>query len=239
MAKKDYFLILDTETTMADTVADFGAIVIDKKGEIQTSCSVLVNGVFGHDPLFYISGEPAGSIWSGQGKDRRFDAYSEMLANGSRMLASVTAINRWLDKAQATYNPILTAYNLPFDVDKCQKTGIDLTGFTRRFCLWRAAFSKWALTKNYRNFALQCHAFNPPTKFGNMSFKTNAEIMARFILNDPDLPDEPHTAIEDVIGYELPILQRLVNTTAKKDYLNPELSFDWRKVQVRDHFKAN
>lgn len=72
-----------------------------------------------------------------------------------------------------------------------------------------------------------------------MSFKTNAEIMARFILNDPDLPDEPHTAIEDVIGYELPILQRLVNTTAKKDYLNPELSFDWRKVQVRDHFKAN
>ena len=94
------------------------------------------------------------------------------------------------------------------------------------------------MSKAYKNFALSVHAFNPPTKLGNMSFQTNAEIMARFISGDPSLPDEPHTAIEDVIFYELPILQKLVLTTPKKDYMNPELAFDWRKVQVKDHFTA-
>lgn len=237
MAKKDYFLIVDTETTMEETVADFGAVVVDRNGTIHAQCAVLVRGVFGIAPLFYIAGD--NGIWGKQGKDRRFDAYNAMVENGSRMIASVAAINVWLAKVQGAYNPILTAYNLPFDSDKCQKTGIDLTMFSQRFCLWRAAFTKWALSKQYRNFALSVHAFNPPTKFGNMSYKTNAEVMARFVLGDADLPDEPHTAIEDVIGYELPILQRLVRTTKKKDYMNPDLSFDWRKVQVKDHFTAS
>jgi len=237
MSKKDYYLIIDTETTMADTVADFAAVIVDRKGEIFSQCAVLVSGVFGITPLFYIASETDG-LWSSQGKDKRFDNYKDMLEKGTRMMSSINGINRWLDKAQATYNPILTAYNLPFDQDKCQKTGIDLTMFSRRFCLWRASFNKWAMTKSYKNFALSVHAFNPPTKLGNMSFQTNAEIMARFISGDPSLPDEPHTAIEDVIFYELPILQKLVLTTPKKDYMNPELAFDWRKVQVKDHFTA-
>ena len=238
MAKKDYFLIVDTETTMNDTVADFGAVVVDRHGEIQTQCAVLVNGVFGLDPLFFISGEDSPSIWSKQGKDRRFDKYNEMLENGTRMLASVSAINRWLDKVAGKYDPILTAYNLSFDTGKCLNTGIDLTMFSKRFCLWHSAYTKWAHTKQYRNFACSVHAFNPPTKHGNMSYKTNAETMARFVLGDPDLVDEPHTAIEDVIYYELPILKQLVRTTKKKDYMNPE-PFNWKAVQVREHFAAS
>jgi len=39
--KKDYYLIIDTETTMNDKVADFGAVVIDRQGNIQTQCGVL------------------------------------------------------------------------------------------------------------------------------------------------------------------------------------------------------
>ena len=34
MAKPDYFLLVDTETTQDDLVADFGAIVVNKKGKI-------------------------------------------------------------------------------------------------------------------------------------------------------------------------------------------------------------
>lgn len=237
MAKKDYYLTVDTETTMDETVADFGAIVCDKKGNIVARCSVLVRGVFGIAPLFYIASENDG-IWSKQGKDRRYDAYNQMVEDGTRMIASVAAINRWLERVKGEFDPILTAYNLPFDVDKCQKTGIDLTMFSQRFCLWRAAFNKWALTKQYRNFALSIHAFNAPTKLGNMSFKTNAEVMTRFITNQPDMPDEPHTAIEDVIGYELPILLKLIATSSKKEYMSPDLAFDWRRVQVKDHFTA-
>ena len=236
---KDYYLIIDTETTMADTVADFGAVVVDRKGNVQTQCAVLVNGVFGIDPLFYIADENAQNLWSKQGKDRRFDKYNQMLENGTRMLASIHAINRWLDRVKGKYNPTLTAYNLPFDTDKCAKTGIDLTMFDNSFCLWRVAFNKYAHTKAYKNFALSIHAFNNRTKLGNMSFQTNAEVMTRFITGQPDLEDEPHTALEDVMFYELPILKAIMRSNTKKQMmaLNEE-AFDWRKVQLKDHFTA-
>ena len=236
--KKDYYLIIDTETTINDKVADFGAVVIDRQGNIQTQCGVLVSGVFGIDPLFYIPKEEASSLWSKQGKDRRFIKYNEMLENGTRMLASVNAINNWLERTKREYNPILTAYNLPFDIDKMNKTGINQSIFNKRFCLWRASFHKWGATKKYRQYVLETHSFNSPTNLGNMSYKTNAEVMTRFILDEPDLQDEPHLALEDVVGYELPILKRLIQTTKKSVFMDPELGFDWRKVQLKNHFKA-
>lgn len=238
MARKDYFLLLDTETTQDNMVADFGAIVVDKKGKIHRECAVLINGIFTdtkNHPLFFTSDEKG--IWSKKGQDNRYSAYAKMLEGGTRMLASIGAINRWLDKVNATFNPMLTAYNLSFDVNKCSNTGIDLGQFSQSFCLWHAAVNKWVHTKQYRNFALMVHAFNNPTDLGNMSYKTNAETMARFILDNPSLSDEPHTAIEDVKQYELPILLKLVNTTKKTRYLKPN-PFDWKQVQVKDWFTA-
>ena len=236
--KKDYYLIIDTETTMSEKVADFGAVVVDRKGNIQAQCGVLINGVFGIDALFYINGEDKKSLWSKQGKDRRFDKYNEMLENGSRMLASVNAVNKWLSNVAGKYNPILTAYNLPFDIDKCNKTGIDLTMFENSFCMWRVAFNKYAMTKAYKNFAMSIHAINPPTKLGNCSFQTNAEVMTKFITNDVDMVDEPHTALEDIIYYELLILKSMTRQMTKSELLDNELGFDWRKVQLKDHFTA-
>lgn len=238
MAKKHYYLIVDTETTMDDKVADFGAVVVDRKGVIQTQAAILVNGIFTdkeNHPLFH--NEDAGELWKRRNLERRYEDYNRMAQNGTRMLASVPAINSWLAKVNAKFSPALTAYNLAFDLDKCIKTDIELSIFATRFCLWYAAFDKWGHTKEYRNFALQIHAFNPPTKLLNMSYKTNAETMARFVLNQPDLPDEPHTALEDAIYYELPILQRLIATTKREKFLNPE-PFNWRKVQVKEWFTA-
>ena len=238
MAKKQFYLIVDTETTIDEKVADFGAVIIDRKGAIQAQCGILITGIYNdreNHPLFF--NEYSGDLWKKSSLDKRYDNYWQMLANGSRMLASVAAINAWLAKAALKYNPTLTAYNLSFDLGKCVNTGIDLSFFDNRFCLWHAAFNKWAHTKQYRNFALQLHAFNAPTKLQNMSFKTNAETMARFILNDPAMPDEPHTALEDAIYYELPILKRLIETTDRDTFMNPE-PFDWRKVQVKDWFTA-
>ncbi len=206
--------------------------MVDRKGNIQTQCGVLVNGVFGIDALFYINGEKEKSLWSKQGKDRRFDKYNAMLENGTRMLASVNAINNWLNRVAGKYNPILTAYNLPFDLDKCQKTGIDLT------MMWRVAFNKYAMTKSYKNFAMQIHAINPPTKKGNCSFQTNAEVMTKFVTNNPEMVDEPHTALEDVIYYELLILKNMLKNMTKSELLENDLGFDWRKVQLKNHFKA-
>lgn len=243
MAKPDFFLVADTETTIDDKVADFGAVVVNRKGEIMTQCAVLVFGIYNDaekHPLFH--NEDAGELWKKYNLGLRYEAYNNMLNSGIRMLAGVGAINRWLDKVKATYNPYLTAYNINFDLGKCANTGIDLSMFAdQQFCLWYASVAKWAFTKKYQNFALQVNAINKPTPpsehfpAGNCSYKTNAETMTRFVTNQPYLENEPHTALEDVLYYELPILKKLVKTTKKEKWLNPP-SFNWRDVQLRNHF---
>lgn len=237
MAKKQYFLIVDTETTIDNMVADFGAVVVDRKGRIYDQIAVMVDGIFTdmqNHPLFYVEGSDP--LWSKESLDRRYNQYSKMIKNGTRMIASVNAINLWLAKVLGKYNPTLTAYNLAFDSNKCLNTGIDLAMFADRFCLWYASQDKWATTKAYRDFILENHYFNNVTKHGNMTYKTNAEVMARFVTGVM-LDDEPHTALEDVIYYELPILTRLVQTTKRDKYINPT-AYDWNKLQVRDWFKT-
>lgn len=236
---KNYFIIIDTETTQDAKVADFGAVVVDSKGKIHAQCAVLINGIYTdteNHPLFFTSDKDG--IWSKDGQDKRYSTYTAMLEGGSRMLASVGAVNRWLDRVRDKYNPILTAYNLAFDLDKCRNTGIDLTGFSKSFCLWAAAFTQWGKSRKYLEFALSCHAFNAPTQFGNMTFKTNAETMARFVLGNPELPNEPHTALEDIVFYELPIFCALTKARSAKWLLNETRPYNWRECQVRDYFKA-
>ena len=239
MGKKNYFLTIDTETTKTERVADFAATISDSKGRIATQCAVLIDGVYtdrATHPLFYDDSSPVDSIWNEQSLDRRYSVYNQMVKNGTRMLATVPAIQSWLFKALATYKPVLTAYNLGFDVDKCAKSGIDLTIFDRRFCLWHASYSLWGKSKHYRQFVLDNHAFNPPTALGNMTYKTNAEIMARFVLGNPSLEDEPHTALEDIVFYELPILNALLKRRSVKQLLTDVEPFNWRAIQVKDMF---
>ena len=51
---RHYYLIVDTETTKKQTVADFGAVIVTKQGEIVEQVGHLVNGHFGKFPLFLI-----------------------------------------------------------------------------------------------------------------------------------------------------------------------------------------
>lgn len=238
--KKNYFIVVDTESTQTNLVADFAAVICDKHGKIYSQCAVLLDGIFNNPtehPLFFDPSAPSTGLWSNASKDRRYASYKRMVEGGSRMIATVAAINRWLDKAASQYNPVLTAYNLPFDVDKCSKTGIDLTSFDRSFCLWSAAYTQFAHTKGFRDMVLDSHAFNTPTDKGNMTFKTNAETMARFVLGNAALEDEPHTALEDVIFYEIPILKAVAKRMSVKKMLTETKPYNWRSCQVKDWFK--
>lgn len=252
MAKKDYFLIVDTETTqnfsakydnqgnelkpaIPAMVADFGAVIVDRKGNEYSRCAAMVSGVYGEFPLFY-SSDPQDEVFGKHTLDRRYLKYQSMLESGRRILASVNAINRWLDNVRGKYDPILTAYNLAFDIGKCDNTGIDLTNFDSKFCLMKAAQDKWAHRKDYLQMVLDTHSFNPPTKKGNMSFQTKAEIMTRYVLNDPYMDDEPHTALEDALYYELPILLKLVKSTKRRIWMNPR-GITWQSQQVRDWYQ--
>jgi hypothetical protein len=234
MAKKQYFLTIDTETTMESHVADFGAVLSDRKGNIIKSMGVLVSEYYGKESLFFDKNS-ALEIWTELGLKRRNNSYLKMLESGERMIASTRAINKWLALVKGEFNPELTAYNLAFDLDKCKKSNIDLMMFDKRFCLWHLASYKYAKTKKYLNFILQHHYFNPPTSRQNMSYKTNAEVMARFVTGVM-LEDEPHTALEDIIYYELPILTKIINTRNWREKIK---KYDWQNFQVKDHFTAS
>lgn len=233
MAKKQFFLIIDTESTINDHCADFGAMIVDKQGNIHKEIAILVGDFYQKEQLFFDKNAKE-QIWQLAGLKRREDNYINMVNSGQRLIASVNAINRWLDKANMQYSPELTAYNLPFDLRICENSGIDLSMFEKRFCLWQLAIGHYGNTKKYKNFILQNHAFNSPTDKGNMTFKTNAEIMASFI-NGAMLPPEPHTALEDIKFYELPILQSIIK---KRNWREKQMPYNWQSFQVKDHFVA-
>jgi hypothetical protein len=236
MAKKKFFLIVDTETTQTNRVADFGAVVCDKQGNIHHEIGILVGDFFSdkeNHPLFHIYGDK-NDVFSKESLPKRYANYENMLQSGKRYLASVNAVNRWLAKVQAKYSPVLTAYNLAFDLDKCEKSGIVLDGFESRFCLWYSSAEKWGHRKDYLQFALDNHFFGNRTNGGHMGVQTKADRMAKFL--HPGLPDEPHTALEDARDYERLILTALVKNTPPSVYMNAK-PYVWRDYAVRDLFQ--
>jgi len=231
MAKKQFWAILDTETTMENTVADLAIIIVDRNGEIHNQMAIMVKGHYDQFELFH--DKKANDIWGYAGLERRKANYVDMLNSGRRMLASVNAANKWINQAIGKYNPTLTAYNLAFDLDKCEKTGIDLSGFNSKFCLWQAAIGNICNSKKYRQFVMENHLFNSPTDKGNMTFSTTAESVCGFI--NGEFQKEPHTALEDARDFELPILQAVIK---KRDWREKMVPYNWREFQVKDHFIA-
>ena len=151
---KHYYLIVDTETTKYQTVADFGAVVVDKKGAIIEQFGALVLGHFGQMPLFSDPTANPDAFWSEQSADRRLKHYDEMLDTGERSISSPALINQWLAGINARYAPILTAYNIAFDFGKCRNTRINLGIFNSRFCLMRTAKRKIGVLADIRHFAM-------------------------------------------------------------------------------------
>ena len=231
MSRRKYWLIIDTETTEESTVADFGALICDRHGKVYSRCAVLVAGEFGEKKLFH--NRDAG-IWGLAGLKKRTDEYHAMLNDGRRTLASVAAINRWLENVRGHYNPELTAYNLPFDVDKTKNTGIGLDVFPERFDLWQAALGCITTTRAYKQHCLDHHLFNNRTEpLGNMTYQTKAETVYHYLSGD-DTP-EPHTAAEDAEQFEKPVLVAVLKT---RNFREKMRSYNWRDHQLRDNYRA-
>jgi len=231
MATKQYFFLCDTETTIRGTVADFSGLIVDRKGKIYNQISVLVRGHFGNFKLFYDKNS-AEEIWTLAGLKRRNEAYKNMLNSGSRMLATPLAINKWIAQAKENYpNLIFTAYNASFDIDKMQNTGIDTQGFSDIFCLWKASVNKVSGDKRYIE-----HCIKRKWLTAKLNFRTNAEAMAEYATGR-ELPPEPHTALEDCLYYELPILLWLIKNKSYKKY--SQNGYNWREWQLHNLVKPS
>ena len=219
MKNRHFYLIADTETTKKQTVADFGAVIMTRQGEIVEDYGVMVLDHFGKFPLFCDPTAKDAEIWSEQSAQRREKDYYGMLNDGSRALASVAHINQWLARVKGQYNPTLTAYQLSFDTGKCRNTGINLGMFGARFCLLKAAKKVFYPLADYQEF---CYDNNLLTKGGksgkNKIASATADTMAKYLLG-VDLQDEPHTALEDARDYEAVILAEILKTKTRNQLM--------------------
>ena len=210
---KHYYLIVDTETTKFQTVADFGAVVVDRKGAIIEQFGALVLGHFGQMPLFSDPTANPDAFWSAQSAQRRLKNYDEMLESGERSISSPALINQWLAGIAARYAPILTAYNIAFDFGKCRNTRINLGIFNSRFCLMRTAKRKIGVLADYQAFCFDNNLLTAKLRKPQMT----ADAMAKYIC--PEIADEPHTALEDARDYEALILSYILRDTTRKKIL--------------------
>ena len=211
---KHYYLIVDTETTKRGTVADFGAVLITRQGEIVERFGAMVLNHFGSLSLFSDPTAPDSALWSEQSAKRREKNYYSMLDSGERSISSVGLINQWLSGINARYTPVLTAYNLAFDLGKCRNTRINLGIFNSRFCLMKAAKRQIGTLAEYHDF---CNANDFLTAKLRKPSMT-ADTMAKFIFG-VSLEDEPHTALEDAQFYEAPILTKILESVTRKQLL--------------------
>ena len=211
---KHFYLIVDTETTTKQTVADFGAVIVDRQGQIIDQFGAMVLGHFGKFDLFYDPSAADSEFWSWQSGKRRAKNYNEMLDSGERSIASVGLINQWLAATKARYNPVLTAYNISFDLDKCRKTHINLGIFNQKFCLMKAAKRDIGVLADYQQFCYDKGLLTAKLKQPQMT----ADSMAKYI-SGADLADEPHTALEDARDYEAMILAYILKTKTRKQLM--------------------
>ena len=211
---RHFYLIVDTETTQRGTVADFGAVLITKQGEIVERFGAMVLNHFGSLPLFADVTAPDSALWSEQSAKRREKDYYAMLESGERSISSVGLINQWLAGINARYAPVLTAYNLAFDLGKCRNTRIDLGIFAQSFCLMKAAKRQIGTLAEYHNFCIVNDFLTAKLRKPSMT----ADTMAKFIFGT-SLEDEPHTALEDAQFYEAPILTKILESVTRKQLL--------------------
>ena len=177
---KHFYLIVDSETTRKNTVADFGAVIVSKQGEIVERFGSLVLGHFGKMPLFSDPSAEDSELWSEQSAKRREKDYYSMLDTGERSIASPALINQWLVRVNAQYSPVLTAYNLAFDLGKCRNTRINLGIFAQSFCLMKAAKKQLGTLAEYHNFCFENDFLTAKLRRPSMT----ANVMAKFVLKN-------------------------------------------------------
>lgn len=223
--QKEYFLVLDTETT--NTISqplpyDIGYAICDRQGNIVLSRSFVIAEMFIEQKDLMQSAYYAEKI----------PQYNKEIKSGKRQLKSFYTIRRQIREDMQNYNVSkVGAYNMGFDKralnnDTRYITKSFLRWFfpygTEFFCIWHMACTSILNRPSYINFAIE-NGF--VSEAGNI--QTSAECAYRYITKNPDFV-ESHTGLEDVI-IEVAIMAYCYRQ--HKPFDNSINSACWQKVQ--------
>ena len=231
--RKHYLTVLDTETTGLDNIPglafpliyDIGWKLADKKGNTIVDREFIVQEIF-YNPImnnaFYGS---------------KVETYKERICKADILVRSFKEILELLihDISLVKHNTLM-AYNLNFDLRAIRSTMVflkmwdkenkDIKQFFPETLeyqdIWGLAVETLLMKKwDYLEF-VEFHNFLTPS--GNP--KTSAEIVYRYLTNDPDYI-EHHTALEDV---QIEYMIAIKSLESKKVFTKGILSNPWQKV---------
>ena len=195
MRKKEWYLIIDTETcnTIEQPLPyDIGYAICDRYGNIVVERSYMVAEMFIEHKDLMKSAYFAEKI----------PKYWEDFKNGTREMKTLLNIRKQIHADMKQYNvKKVGAYNMGFDkralnndVRYCSKSFFRwfFPFGTEYFCIWHMACQTILNTTSYIKFALQNGLVSDKD-----NILTSAECCYKFITKDIDFIEE-HTGLEDV-----------------------------------------
>lgn len=225
MSKKQYFLILDTETCGsigAPLVYDIGYCIVDRQGKVYERNSFVTY------EIFYGQKEKMASAYYAEKLPNYFEGIKEKKWICKRFLNIRRKIYEDIEK----YNVVgVGAYNASFDIKALNNTLRFLTGnkFVKFFTKDIYIFDIWNMAcqtlLSQITFDRKAYKNNWVSECGNV--RTSAEIAYRYITKDTEFK-EIHTALEDTL-IEAQIFIRCLKTRKK---MNWDIIFNpWRIPQ--------
>jgi hypothetical protein len=195
MRRENVYLGMDIETAnhAEDALAyDIGLTAVTTSGKVLAKYSICISEIF--------EGEP--DLMNTAYYARKLPAYYEALARGERVMMTLYEARALVHSMHEQYNfTAILAYNAYFDYSGMNRTQRYVTKSKYRWffpygvpvhCIWHMACQTICSQKKYYNF---CHENGFVSKSGNI--QTSAEIVYRFLTNNPDFVEE-HQGLQDV-----------------------------------------
>jgi DNA polymerase III epsilon subunit-like protein len=196
MAKKKFYMVLDTETANGlddPLVYDIGFAIIDKKGQVYLEKSFVI-----YDTFVLMKDLMQTAYYAD-----KIPQYKEDLKSGKRKLVTLATAQSIIAYNLKKFNvSAVIAHNMRFDYNALNTTLRYLTKSQKRYFLpynttiWCSLAMARTTIGKQKTYRLWCKENGYVTR--NNQSRLTAEILYRYITDDDDFV-ESHTGLEDVL----------------------------------------
>jgi DNA polymerase III epsilon subunit-like protein len=234
MSENIGYVIIDTETTSYDRAFDIGLVLTDLQGNILVKngkpravgymVSEIWEGLASQEDVVKITKENEkrrllglplfevpesvyydnSELWGINTINRRLTTFDHLPRRIEKTEFIKGVINSIINSG---YIPV--AYNAKFDKEKLENTGIRINGWLDLWGLSTQTLRKdTVLTARYVTKMLHTvRGVRESSRYGVLpTIATSADLIYHFLIDDK-APEEPHTALEDAMDYEQPLLK--------------------------------